>query len=169
MTDYEWLTQMGLCHKCRQKRVAPGKKFCFDCLEKISEDNAKRYDSEKAKAYQERRREIYREKKENGICVRCSKKASYGLYCYEHYIEAKRRSSERAERAKMRRHESGLIPAMRMKNGLCLWCGEKALDGTNVCELHSEIFRESGRKASEKDKVVDEIWRLKKAKHLSCI
>lgn len=39
MTDYEWLTEMGICHKCRKKRVAPGKKYCFDCLELIREDN----------------------------------------------------------------------------------------------------------------------------------
>ena len=56
MTDYEWLTEMGLCHKCRKERTAPGKKFCFNCLEIIREDNAKRYDPEKAKEYQNRRR-----------------------------------------------------------------------------------------------------------------
>ena len=52
MNDYEWLTQMGLCHKCRKEKCAPGKKYCFECLEIIREDNRKRYDQEKAKEYQ---------------------------------------------------------------------------------------------------------------------
>lgn len=63
MTDYEWLTKMGLCHKCRKNKVAPNRKFCFDCLDKIREENSKRYNPEYAKEYQKRRREIYQQKK----------------------------------------------------------------------------------------------------------
>lgn len=63
MTDYEWLTEMGLCHRCRKNKAAPNRKFCFDCLDKIREENVKRYNSEWAKDYQKRRREIYQEKK----------------------------------------------------------------------------------------------------------
>ena len=125
MTDNEWLTKMGLCHKCRKNKIVPGKKFCFDCLDKIREDNAKQYDSKKAKEYQPRRREIYRQKKENGICVRCNQKATHGMYCYEHYIKAHRRSMERAKNEKAKRHSRGLIPVERKNKGLCLWCGKK--------------------------------------------
>ncbi len=77
MTDNEWLAEMGLCHKCRKNRAAPDRKYCFDCLDKIREENARRYDSGKAKAYQSRRREIYHEKKKSGICVRCNKKVTH--------------------------------------------------------------------------------------------
>ena len=63
MTDYEWLTEMNLCHRCRKEEAAPDKKYCFDCLDKIREENRKRYDKEKSKSYQKRRREIYREKR----------------------------------------------------------------------------------------------------------
>lgn len=53
-TDYEWLTEMNLCHKCRKQKPAPGKKFCFDCLDVIREDDRRRYDPEKAKQYQKK-------------------------------------------------------------------------------------------------------------------
>ena len=49
MTDNEWLAEMGLCHKCRKNRAAPDRKYCFDCLDKIREENARRYDSGKRK------------------------------------------------------------------------------------------------------------------------
>lgn len=149
MTDLEWLDQMNLCHKCRKERPAPGKKFCFNCLDKIREYNAERYDSQKAKEYQARRRQIYQEKKSAGICIRCNKKATHGLYCYEHSIEAKRRSQKRAQIRKRERHEQGLIPEQRTKDGKCLWCGEDAVPGLQCCEKHRKVFSDAGKKGYE--------------------
>lgn len=149
MNDYEWLTQNKLCHKCRKTRPAPGKKFCFNCLDKIREDNAIRYDSKKAHEYQARRREIYQEKKAAGICVRCNKSATHGLYCYEHSIEVKRRSQKRSQIRKRERHERGLIPEQRRKDGKCLWCGEDAAPGLQCCKKHQEIFSKAGKKGYE--------------------
>lgn len=166
MTDYEWLTEMGLCHKCRKEKAAPNKKFCFGCLDKIKEENAKRYDREKARRYQKRRREIYRNKIENGICVRCSRRATHGIYCYEHLIMQRRRSAERAQQAKEERHEKGLVPLQREKDGLCIWCGKKAVSGTNACERHREIFSEAGKRAKGHDSEVNGYWKLTTAKNL---
>lgn len=165
MTDYEWLTEMGLCHRCRKRTVVSGKKFCIECLEKIREENHARYDSEYAKNYQKRRRKIYAEKKEKGICVRCKKDATHGMYCYEHYIKERRRRIKRAETEKRKRHERGLIPEERKANGLCIWCGKKAITGKNICEEHMKIFSKAGRKASGSDKEVDRIWKMKKLKN----
>lgn len=163
MTDYEWLTKMGLCHKCRREKTAPGRKFCFDCLELIRQSNRMQYSPEKAKEYRKRRREIYHEKKEKGICVRCSQKATHGMYCYEHYIKQKRRSAERSARAKAERHERGLVPDERKAGGLCLWCGEKAVPGMSCCEKHSKIFSDAGRKAAKSNEAVNNLWKLKQA------
>lgn len=69
MTDYEWLTEMGLCHRCRRSKPAPGRKFCFDCLDKIAEENARKYNAQKAMEYQSRRREIYKEKKQQEFAL----------------------------------------------------------------------------------------------------
>lgn len=126
---YTLLNKLNLCHKCEKARPFPGKKFCAECLEKISAENAKRYDSQKAKEYQSKRREIYQQKKEHGICVRCSKPATHGLYCYECSIKAKRHNAATAERRKLERHERGLIPEHRRQNGLCLRCGEPTETG----------------------------------------
>ena len=163
MTDYEWLTQMGLCHKCRKNKSAPNRKHCFDCLDKIREENRAKYDSEKAKQYQKRRRELYQEHKDNGICVRCTKKATHGLYCYECSIRTKRNRKNRSDAARMMRHERGLITEQRKNKGLCLWCGSKAITGKNCCEKHSNIFKEAGKRAAEKDKVVSEYWSIQKS------
>lgn len=154
MTDYEWLTEMGLCHRCRKNKAVRGKKFCFDCIEKYTEENAKRYDSEYAKEYQTRRREIYREKKEKGICVRCSKKATHGLFCLECSIKAKKHNKKTAERRRLERHERGLIPEMRVENGLCFWCGNKLSayekeNGIKLCQSCMEKARKGGKKGAQ--------------------
>lgn len=146
----ELLDRLGLCHKCEKARPAPNRKFCFDCLIKIQEINAARYDPEKAKAYQARRRELYREHKSKGICIRCRKKATYGMYCYTHFLEAKRRSSESAAKRKNERADRGLIPDYRRANGLCLRCGDP-IDGTgnSMCSRCCEKQREYGLKADK--------------------
>ncbi len=165
MTDYEWLTSMGLCHKCRKEKVAKGHVHCLNCLDRIKEESRKYYDPEKARKYQERRRKIYREKKMAGICVRCKKTATHGMFCYEHSIKAKRRSQERAQKSRNDRIDRGLVPEIRKKNGLCLWCGKPAMRGKYCCEEHSRVFSEAGKKAAAEDKGVKEFWKLIKSKH----
>lgn len=149
MTDYEFLDTIGICHRCRKQKQAPGKKFCFDCLDKNQEECRKRYDPEKAKEYQKRRRELYQQKKKEGICVRCSKPATHGMYCYECSIKAKRHGNEMAQKRKAERHERILVPDFRKEHGLCKWCGEKALPGLQCCEKHQKIFSDAGVKAHE--------------------
>lgn len=150
MTDNEWLTMMGLCHKCRKQKVAPNKKFCFDCLDKKREENAKWYAEhglQWSRQYQERRNEIRREKIENGTCIMCRKPATHGKYCYEHSIYMKRKNMMIAYEKKMKRHEKGLLKDKWRREGLCLWCREKAaVEGINVCERHSKIFSMAGKK-----------------------
>lgn len=144
MTNKEWLELLDknkICHKCQKHSQFPGRKFCPECLEKITLDNIKRYDSEYAHRYQERRKEIYREKKEKGICIRCSKPASRGLYCYDHFIGAKRHSAEMSQKRKRERHERGLVPEYRKEHGLCYLCGAPVEDpkhhgrACNACAL----------------------------------
>ena len=151
---YALLDKLGLCHRCEKAKPIPNRKYCPDCLEKIALDNAKRYDSQKAREYQSRRREIYQQKKEQGICVRCTKKATHGLYCYEHSIGAKRHSAEIASRRKRERHERGLIPDFRRENRLCLYCAKpKEENNTQICNA-------CRKKASEYSAMADKTkWR----------
>lgn len=131
---YNLLDKLHLCHRCEKARPAPERKYCFDCLEKIKEYNQKVYNLERARAYQERRREIYKQKIENGRCVRCSRMATHGIYCYECYIKVKRHNKKTAERRKRERHDRGLIPELRKEQGLCLRCGEPA-SGGKYCKV----------------------------------
>ena len=151
MTDYEFLTELGLCHMCRKNKVAPNKKYCFDCLDKIRERNARK-DKEKARKYneeyKERRRELYKEKKEKGICVRCRNQATKGIYCLECSVKVKRRQKNRANEEKNKRHDRGLVNEYRRMNHLCLWCGEKAMEGRLCCKKHSEIFSAAGKRGA---------------------
>lgn len=149
MTDYEWLTSMGLCHRCRNEKVAPEKKYCFGCLDKVREESAVRYDSESAKLYQARRRELYRQKRAAGICVRCSKAATHGMYCYECSIKVKRQEQKKADRRRNERHDRGLVPEIRKQNGRCLWCGSPTEPGIQCCSDHRKIFSDAGKKAYE--------------------
>lgn len=154
MTDNEWLTSMGLCHRCRRAKAAPGKKFCFDCLDKFREEGARRYDPGRAREYQERRREIYRQKKKDGICVRCNKKATQGLFCLECSIKVKRHNAKTSERRKEERHRRGLIPEQREKDGICLKCGnplstEDKENGYKVCLSCREKLNEYAEKGRE--------------------
>lgn len=126
---YALLDKLNLCHRCEKAKPLSGRKYCAECLEKIAEYNARHYDPQKAKQYQARRREIYRQKKERGVCVRCSKPATHGLYCYECSINAKRKNSATAERRKRERHDRRLIPEQRRQNGMCLRCGKPVETG----------------------------------------
>lgn len=72
---------------------------------------------------------------------------------------------ERARAAKAERHKKGLVPEERKANGLCLWCGEEAVNGTNACARHCAVFAAAGRKAKEQDEVVKAIWKLIRAKN----
>lgn len=125
------------------------------CIDENHENNPKDR-TEYIKQYQKqnrdeinlKHREIYNQKKSNGICVRCSKIATHGLYCYEHFIAAHRRSCDRAAKEKAERHSRGLIPEVRKQKGLCLWCGKKAIQGMLCCEKHQKIFKEVSQKAN---------------------
>lgn len=147
---YDLLNELGLCHRCEKAKCAPNKKFCPACLEKIAIENARRYDPKKAHEYQERRKEIYKTKKEQGICVRCTKPATHGIYCYECSINAKRRNSKQAERRKRLRQERGLIPEHRKKSHLCLRCGQPLDDkGMMLC---SKCIEENKKNSKLADK-----------------
>lgn len=162
MTNQEriaFLDAYKLCHKCGKNKQFPNRKFCAACLEKITLSNIKRYDRQRAHEYQARRRELYQEHKAKGICVRCSKAATNGLYCYEHSIEAKRHSQRMAEKRKIERHDRGLIPEYRKENNLCYYCGKPIEDSVHhgrACNACAEKMSEYSMKG---DKTYWRAWR----------
>ena len=154
---YELLDRLGLCHKCEKAKPLPNRKYCPQCLEKIALDNARRYDSQYAHEYQSRRRELYQQKKEQGICVRCTKKATHGLHCYEHSIEAKRHNAQTAKRRKQERHDRGLIPDWRKENRLCFFCGEP-IEEENKTQACNACCRKQAEYSTMADKTEWKAW-----------
>ena len=91
------------------------------------------------------------------------KKATHGLFCYEHAIKERRKSAERASIEKAHRHERGLIHEERRERGLCLWCGEKIVPGLQCCERHRQTFSEAGKRGRKRwTKEIDVSRRRKK-------
>lgn len=170
---YEWYKAHHICPRCGQADAAPGRTLCFDCLEKDRERNLKRYyelsDAEKETHLKKEsilNKERYKRHKENGICVRCLKKATHGLYCYEHSIREKRKSSERSQTQKLERHERGLIPKFRKENKLCLWCASPLREEDNFyCSTCMEKKRKYAANASQYSpwkQEIDVFWKSMK-------
>lgn len=156
-TDLEWLDEMGLCHKCRKAKPAPGRKHCFDCLDKAKIRAAKDYSLEKVRKYYPYYRALYAERKAAGACTRCGKQATHGLYCYEHFVKNKRYCKKQNEANKLRKYKAGLSSEYRKEHDLCYWCGAPALSGKRYCEMHRQKFVAAGKKSAAARKMKDEI------------
>lgn len=131
---YYWLKEHGICVNCGCVEAEPNRTMCFDCAERARSRDKKyrikkkndnpNYLKERAASDRDR----YNRHKANGICVRCAKKATHGMYCYEHFIRERRRSINRAQQQRNERHDRGLIPEYRSANGLCFYCGNPIED-----------------------------------------
>lgn len=112
--DYDLLKSIGICTVCRKRKALDGKSYCPECLEAKILYNDKYFKRPEVKEREQKRmQKRYIEHKENGICLSCNKKASYGFFCYEHYIYRKRASKKLAEKRRLQRAEA----KERIKNG----------------------------------------------------
>lgn len=119
----EYLDVRRLCHRCMKNEKFGKKQYCPECLEKITIQSLKPRSRETA----ERRRERYYSHKENGICIRCHRPATYGVYCYHHYIEMRKISAERARKRAF--SEVPTVWDIRKANHLCRECGKPIEEG----------------------------------------
>lgn len=123
-------------------------------------DYFKKYNAMNKEKINRAHRRTYEERKEKGICVRCSSKATHGLYCRDHYFYMKRKNAEKAQAQKRKRQERGRLNEYRKTHGLCLWCGEKATGNTCACDKHRKIFAAASQKSEGR-----QYWRkLEKAR-----
>lgn len=153
---YKELDEWGICHSCKKKFKAPGKQFCLDCLDKKKaitaryRENHPLTDEQKA-VRAEHRKKLYNERKENGLCIRCGKPATHGKYCYKHYIQMRKDSLRRSQKATLARHERGLITDYRKENRLCYYCGKPIEEDnpTRACNACRQRQSEASKKAIE--------------------
>lgn len=122
----EYLDAHKLCHGCMKNEKFGKKQYCPECLEKIAMRSLKPGSRETA----ERRRERYYSHKENGICIRCHRPATHGIYCYRHYIEMRKISAERARKYAFRGVPT--VYDIRKANHLCRVCGKPIEEGNTT-------------------------------------
>ena len=162
--DYAWHKEHGFCTRCRKEKALPGKVLCPACLEYHQLVSFNAYDKQKAHEYQARRREIYHEHKANGICVRCSKPATHGIYCYECSIKQKRKHQAEALKRKFLRYESRSGRQYRRENGLCWFCGAPV----EAPALHGQACNSCAERMSRISQLADKSY-LKAVINAECM
>lgn len=145
---YAMLDRHHLCHGCHKEKAFQGRKFCPECLEKKATKNAKWREKQRAspelmQAERDRCRAWYHQHKDAGLCVRCGRPATHGLYCYEHSIRNKRRGQKQAEKDRRDALDRVNVNDYRRENHLCCYCGAPIEDGnpTRACNACRERFR----------------------------
>lgn len=112
----EYLDAYNLCHGCMSREKFHRKQYCPECLERILNYSLKQHSEPK-----EKKRARYYQHKENGICIRCNRPATYGVYCYRHYIEMQKICAERARKRAF--SDKPTVWDIRKANHLCRVCG----------------------------------------------
>lgn len=147
----EFYRKNGLCTSCGKVMVLGSEKQCPECRVKrkayrkpLSEEQKEKYN----KNFKKQQRNLYQKRKEQGICTRCGKrkampgKAKCGI-CLEKDAEAHRK----------RYFDKPNIWEERIKNHLCLWCGEPAAENGKLCTSCLQRSIENGRKSLAKNKL----------------
>lgn len=136
--DRKFSDEHGICMRCRKAKRAIGFTQCPECLEKEMFRAQRRRDAmtpEMRAAENAKWRERYYRRKAAGLCVRCGKPATRGIFCLEHSAESWRRSSERARRRRWENVDKVGARQYRLENHLCWFCGAPIEDGnpTKAC------------------------------------
>lgn len=148
--DYAFYKSIGVCTTCRKKMAVPGKTDCEECAEK-KRRYAARYYKENAEHLKEASKSRYQKRIGSGVCARCSKPATHGIYCYDCFLYQKRKTREKAERNRLKRHEKGLVSERRAMEGKCRFCENIAIPGMTICEEYREKMRKKkGKKEKER-------------------
>lgn len=129
--EYAELKRLSICVQCRKNKAFDGHVSCPECIEKDNNRHARRREI-MTDADKESRREYARQwtqkHKEQGLCIKCSRPAKYGAFCYYHKIESIRYSKARSELRKQ--DDKPNVIEIRKANGLCLRCG-KPIEGNH--------------------------------------
>ena len=136
MTNEEraFLDEHHICRWCNKAKAFPGRKFCPECLERIAERNARAYAKpDHLPKFREYQRMLYHRRKDAGLCVRCGRPATHGMYCYEDFIKQKRRAQKQAEKRRLETLERGNVRQYRLENHLCYHCGAPVEDVNAKC------------------------------------
>ncbi|CDE12111.1 putative uncharacterized protein [Ruminococcus sp. CAG:330] len=120
--QYWFYVKHGVCPRCKKQNAAPNRKFCADCLYKMTETSAQRYHNMTQEEKQKRNEHLrmrYQERKSSGLCVTCGKKPPLQgqTKCLECRAKCRKNSLEYKRR-------KGALPRILFGDGYhCVSCG----------------------------------------------
>lgn len=141
----------GICVVCGKEMVLGDEKTCPMCRAKMSIWRREPTEEQKEKygnRFKEYQKSLYQERKANGICTRCGKRKAAPqktkcVICLE----------KDAENHRKKRYGKPKIREERLKNHLCLWCGEPAAENNKLCYSCLQKAVENGKKSLAKNKL----------------
>lgn len=126
----EWLKSRGFCVDCGKNKAEPNRVRCFECAEKANRRSSAKY-HENIEARREQSKQRYQERKDQGICVRCSRPAEKGKVMCSVCLAQQRIKDEK------KRRENGLLPMWMRGDGYhCAICGkDTSKAGDKLCPV----------------------------------
>lgn len=129
--EYAFLKSIGICVQCRKNNAFPNHVYCPECIEKdvLRQANYRQKMTREDKDRRnERARQRRQEHKAQGLCVRCSRPAQYGVLCYYHKIQSIKENRKASEK----KRREGRISKRQFKKeqGICYRC-DKPIDGNH--------------------------------------
>lgn len=130
----EQYKKKGICVCCGTNDAVKGQTLCLVCRTRDRKRDWKNKEN-----YQEilkKNRDRYKQKKDEGICVKCSRPVYKGIFCYEHYLYRIRKNNE----------DSVTRYNHYKEQGLCIKCGGGRVEGRMVCQDCLEKLRKQAEK-----------------------
>lgn len=130
--QYWFYVEHGICPRCKKQKALPNRRYCGDCLHKLSEEQIQRYHrmtENNLRQINKRLRIRYQERKSKGICVTCGKKRA--ITSEVRCLECKEKARKLNEDYRRRK---GAVPRISYGDGFhCVICGAE-VENKNLCD-----------------------------------
>ena len=147
--EYAWYKKHRICVGCYKRTAFHNHVLCEMCIEKKKKQsyNYCRPENSKKKN-QELKKNLYRMRKEQGLCVRCGKKALKNhVLCLECNIKNNRREKENRDKSKSHIENK------------CRWCNNQRVEGKTLCSNCLEKARKQAEYARSFVNTDNHIWK----------
>lgn len=152
--QYSWYKEHHICVRCHKRESFYNHVLCEICIEKNNNHSLTycRPDYSKKKN-QEQKKSLYRSRKEQGLCVRCGKKALKNhVLCLECNVRNNRRAKENRSKNK------------EYIENKCKRCNNQCVPGKKLCPECLEKARKSIEYARQFVDMDGHIWKKLKLK-----
>ena len=144
--EYYWYKSHHICTDCHCREAFYNHTLCEVCIEKRQNRTYIRPEESKKKNV-EHKKKLYHERKEQGLCVRCGKKALKGkTMCLNCNIANNKRAQTNRDKYKI------------YNPNKCRYCEKDCVEGKKVCQEHLEKLREQATYARTFVNIKEHIW-----------